>query len=57
MLKAAWSGQSIRMGEANVDVLDLDVSSYPDEAEEDEVDMKRRKLEEIAASPKWSAAW
>lgn len=52
MVRAVYSD-----GEVDVDVLDLDVSSYPDEAEEDEVDMKRRQLEEIAASPEWSAVW
>lgn len=44
-------------GEVDVEVLDLDVSSYPDEGEEDEVDLKRRQLDEIAASPDWSAVW
>lgn len=52
MVRAVYSD-----GEADVEVLDLDVSSYPGEGEEDEVDMKRRQLEEIAASPEWSPVW
>lgn len=52
MVRAVYSDE-----EVDVEVLDLDVSSYPDEGEEDEVDMKRRQLEKIAASPEWSAVW
>lgn len=52
MVRAVYSD-----GEVDVDVLDLDVSSYPNEAEKDDADMRRRQLEEIAASPDWSAVW
>lgn len=44
-------------GEADVEVLDLDVSSYPDEGEEDVAAFNRRRLDEVAASPEWSAVW
>ena len=41
----------------DVDVYDLDVSSYPEEGEEDEADEKRRLFEELASRPDWRGVW
>lgn len=39
------------------DVYDLDVSSYPEEGEEDEADQKRAELEELVNTPGWRSVW
>lgn len=41
----------------DVDVYDLDVSSYPEEGEEDEADEKRRLYQELASRPDWREVW
>lgn len=43
--------------DVEIEVYDLDVSSYPDEGEEDAADSKRRCLEEIKGSSDWSHIW
>lgn len=43
--------------DVDIEVYDLDVSSYPDEGEEDAADSKRRHLEEIKGSLDWSCIW
>lgn len=39
------------------DVYDLDVSSYPEEGEEDEADQKRAELDELKNQPGWRSVW
>lgn len=39
------------------DVYDLDVSSYPEEGEEDEADQKRAELDEVKNQPGWRSVW
>lgn len=53
MVRAAFST------DLNVDleVIDLDVSSYPDEVEMDAAESGRKRLEEIQDSPDWHQVW
>ena len=39
------------------DVYDLDVSSYPEEGEEDEADQNRAELGELKNQPGWRSVW
>lgn len=39
------------------DVYDLDVSSYPEEGEEDKADQKRAELDELKNQPGWRIVW
>lgn len=39
------------------DVYDLDVSSFPDDGEEDEDDQKEAELNELVKSPGWRNVW
>ena len=39
------------------DVYDLDVSSFPDDGEEDEADRKEAELNELVNSPGWRNVW
>lgn len=41
----------------DVTVLDLDVSDFPDDGEQEEADDKRARLEEIEGSEEWRAVW
>lgn len=41
----------------DVEVYDLDVSSYPDEGEEDEADRKAREFAELLGRPDWRCVW
>ena len=47
----------IANADVDVDVFDLDVSSYPDEGEEDEADRKDRKFQELLGRPDWWCVW
>lgn len=53
MVRAAFST------DLNVDleVIDLDVSDFPDEGEEDKAAEKEAELEKLVASPGWRAVW
>lgn len=43
--------------DVSVDVYDLDVSDFPDEGEQEEVDNKETELEELVKSPGWRNVW
>lgn len=47
----------IANADVSVEVYDLDVSSYPEDGEEDEADQKARKFEELLARPDWWCVW
>lgn len=55
MVQAVYaSGEKARL---DVTVLDLDVSDFPDEGEQETADDKRASLEEIEGSEEWKAVW
>lgn len=41
----------------DLDVIDLDVSSYPDDGETDEADLNQKRIEEIENDPSWRAIY
>ena len=47
----------IANADVSVEVYDLDVSSYPEDGEEDEADQKARKFEVLLARPDWWCVW
>ena len=40
-----------------LDVIDLDVSSYPDDGETDEADLNQKRIDEIESDPSWRAIY
>ena len=41
----------------DLDVIDLDVSSYPDDGETDEADLNQKRIDEIESDPSWRAIY
>lgn len=41
----------------DLDVIDLDVSSYPDDGETDEADLSQKRIDEIESDPSWRAIY
>jgi hypothetical protein len=41
----------------DLDVIDLDVSSYPDDGETDEADLNQKRIDEIENDPSWRAIY
>lgn len=41
----------------DLDVIDLDVSSYPDDGEMDEADLNQKRIDEIESDPSWRAIY
>lgn len=44
-------------GDAEVDVVDLDVSDFPDEGEQEDSDKRREEMEATIAQPNWRCVW
>lgn len=41
----------------DLDVIDLDVSGYPDDGETDEADLNQKRIDEIESDPSWRAIY
>lgn len=41
----------------DLDVIDLDVSSYHDDCETDEADLNQKRIDEIESDPSWRAIY
>ena len=41
----------------DLDVIDLDVSSYPDDGETDEADLNQKRIDAIESNPSWRAIY
>lgn len=41
----------------DLDVIDFDVSSYPDDGETDEADLNQKRIDEIESDPSWRAIY
>lgn len=41
----------------DLDVIDLDVSRYPDDGETDEADLNQKRIDEIESAPSWRAIY
>ena len=41
----------------DLDVIDLDVSSYPDDGETDEANLNQKRIDEIESDPRWRAIY
>ena len=41
----------------DLDVIDLDVSGYPDDCETDEADLNQKRIDEIESDPSWRAIY
>ena len=41
----------------DLDVIDLDMSSYPDDGETDEANLNQKRIGEIESDPRWRAIY
>ena len=46
-----------RGGDLDVDVFDLDAPDFPDEGEQEEVESRKKQLDELIGSPGWKQVW
>ena len=44
-------------GEVEVEVVDLDISDYPDDGEQDEVNKRREDMEQTIKQTGWRCVW
>lgn len=44
-------------GEVDVEVIDLDIDDFADEAEEKEFDERKKQMEETVKKPEWRMVW
>ena len=46
-----------RGGDVGADVFDLDAPDFPDEGEQEEVESRKKQLDELIGSPGWKRVW